>query len=201
MSARLPPRDPPAPHSRCGWVNEDPLHVAYHDEEWGVPVRDERRLFEMLVLEGAQAGLSWYTILKKREAYWRAFDGFDPERVARYGEKKIASLLEDRGIVRNRLKIHAAIGNARAVLELRGSGLGFSDFLWDFTGGTSIVNAWRRLEEVPATTPASEAMSRALRRRGFRFVGPTICYAFMQAAGMANDHLTSCFRWKECQRL
>ena len=201
MSARLPSRDPPAPHSRCGWAGEDPLHVAYHDEEWGVPVRDERRLFEMLVLEGAQAGLSWYTILKKREAYRRAFDGFDPERVARYGEKKIASLLEDRGIVRNRLKIHAAIGNARAVLELRGSSLGFSDFLWDFTGGTSVVNAWRRLEEVPATTPASEAMSRALRRRGFRFVGPTICYAFMQAAGMANDHLTSCFRWKECQRL
>ena len=182
-------------------MNEDPLYVAYHDEEWGVPVRDERRLFEMLVLDGAQAGLSWYTILKKREAYRRAFDGFDPERMARYGEEKIASLLEDRGIVRNRLKIHAAVGNARALLALRDAGLGFSDFLWDFTGGRTIVNARRRLEEVPATTPASEAMSKALRRRGFRFVGPTICYAFMQAAGMVNDHLTSCFRWKECQRL
>ena len=187
--------------TRCGWVNDDPLYVAYHDEEWGVPVRDDRRLFEMLVLDGAQAGLSWYTILKKREAYRRAFDGFDPERVARYGEKKIASLLEDTGIVRNRLKVQAAIGNARAWLDLRESGVGFSDFLWEFTGSVTIVNAWRRIEDVPATTPASEAMSKALRRRGFRFAGPTICYAFMQAAGMVNDHLTSCFRWKECKRL
>ena len=187
--------------TRCGWVNDDPLYVAYHDEEWGVPVRDDRRLFEMLVLDGAQAGLSWYTILKKREAYRRAFDGFDPERIARYGEKKIASLLKDTGIVRNRLKVQAAIGNARAWLDLRESGVGFSDFLWEFTGGVTIVNAWRWPEDVPATTPASEAMSKALRRRGFRFAGPTICYAFMQAAGMVNDHLTSCFRWKECKRL
>ena len=187
--------------TRCGWVNEDPLYVAYHDEEWGVPVRDDRRLFEMLVLDGAQAGLSWYTILKKREAYRRAFDGFDPERIARYGEKKVASLLEDKGIVRNRLKVRAAIGNARAWLDLRESGVGFSDFLWGFTGGVTIVNAWPRLEDVPATTPASEAMSKTLKRHGFRFVGPTICYAFMQAAGMVNDHLTSCFRWKECKRL
>ena len=187
--------------TRCGWVNEDPLYVAYHDEEWGVPVRDDRLLFEMLVLDGAQAGLSWYTILKKREAYRRAFDGFDPERIARYGEKKIASLLQDVGIVRNRLKVRSAIGNARALLDLRESGVGFSDFLWEFTGGVTIVNAWRRLEDVPAATPASEAMSKALKRRGFRFVGPTICYAFMQAAGMVNDHLTSCFRWKECKRL
>ena len=184
--------------TRCGWVNEDPLYVAYHDEEWGVPVRDDRLLFEMLVLDGAQAGLSWYTILKKREAYRRAFDGFDPERIARYGEKKIASLLQDAGIVRNRLKVRSAIGNARAWLDLRESGVGFSDFLWEFTGGVTIVNAWRRLEDVPAATPASEAMSKALKRRGFRFVGPTICYAFMQAAGMVNDHLTSCFRRKEC---
>ena len=139
--------------TRCGWVNDDPLYVAYHDEEWGVPVRDDRRLFEMLVLDGAQAGLSWYTILKKREAYRRAFDGFDPECIARYGEKKIASLLEDTGIVRNRLKVQAAIGNARAWLDLRESGVGFSDFLWEFTGGVTIVNAWRRLEDVPATTP------------------------------------------------
>ena len=191
----------PGTRTRCGWVNEDPLYVAYHDEEWGVPVRDDRLLFEMLVLDGAQAGLSWYTILKKREAYRRAFDGFDPERIARYGEKKIASLLQDTGIVRNRLKVRFAIGNARAWLDLRESGVGFSDFLWEFTGGVTVVNAWRRLEDVPATTPASEAMSKALKRRGFRFVGPTICYAFMQAAGMVNDHLVSCFRWKECKRL
>ena len=184
--------------TRCGWVNEDPLYVAYHDEEWGVPVRDDRLLFEMLVLDGAQAGLSWYTILKKREAYRRAFDGFDPERIARYGEKKIASLLQDAGIVRNRLKVRSAIGNARAWLDLRESGVGFSDFLWEFTGGVTIVNVWHRHEDVPAATPASEAMSKALKRRGFRFAGPTICYAFMQAAGMVNDHLTSCFRWKEC---
>ena len=186
--------------TRCGWVNDDPLHVAYHDEEWGVPVRDDRRLYEMLLLEGAQAGLSWYTILKKREGYRRAFDGFDPERIACYDAAKVASLLEDPGIVRNRLKVHAAIGNARAWLALRESGPGFSDFLWGFTGGETIVNAWRRPDDVPATTPASQAMSKALKRRGFRFVGPTICYAFMQAVGMVNDHVTSCFRWKECGR-
>ena len=200
MSAPVTQQGRSTPHSRCGWVNDDPLYLSYHDEEWGVPVHDERRLFEMLVLEGAQAGLSWYTILKKREAYRRAFDGFDPERIARYGEEKIAALLADPGIVRNRLKIHAAVGNARAVLDLRESGIGFSDFLWEFTGGTPLVNAWRRLEEVPATTPISESMSRALRQRGFRFVGPTICYAFMQAVGMVNDHLTSCFRWEEGPR-
>ena len=184
--------------TRCGWVNDDPLYLAYHDEEWGVPIRDDRRLYEMLVLEGAQAGLSWYTILKKREGYRRAFDGFDPERIARYDETKTAALLEDAGIVRNRLKVQATIANARAWLALRESGAGFSDFLWDFTGDETIVNAWRRLDDVPATTPASEAMSKALKRRGFRFVGPTICYAFMQAVGMVNDHVTSCFRWKEC---
>lgn len=187
--------------TRCGWVNDDPLYIAYHDEEWGVPLHDDRRLFEILVLEGAQAGLSWYTILKKRDGYRRAFDGFDPERVARYDEKKVASLLQDPGIVRNRLKVQAAIGNARAWLDLRESGLAFSDFLWDFTGGEPVVNAWRRLEDVPASTPASEAMSRSLKKLGFRFVGPTICYAFMQAVGMVNDHTTTCFRWKECKAL
>ena len=186
---------------RCSWVNDDALYLAYHDEEWGVPVRDDRRLYEMLVLEGAQAGLSWYTILKKREAYRRAFDGFDPARVARYDDTKVASLLEDPGIVRNRLKVHAAIGNARAWLDVRESGIRFSEFLWAFSGGAPVVNAWRRLEDVPATTPVSEAMSRALKQRGFRFVGPTICYAFMQAVGMVNDHVTSCFRWKECKGL
>lgn len=187
--------------TRCGWVNDDPLYIAYHDEEWGVPLHDDRRLFEMLVLEGAQAGLSWYTILRKRESYRRAFDEFDPERVARYDEKKAASLLRDPGIVRNRLKVNAAISNARAWLDLRESGVQFSDFLWDFTGGKPVVNAWRRLEDVPASTPASEAMSKALKKLGFRFVGPTICYAFMQAVGMVNDHVTSCFRWSECKAL
>ncbi len=187
--------------TRCGWVNDDPLYIAYHDEEWGVPLRDDRRLFEMLVLEGAQAGLSWYTILKKRDGYRRAFDGFDPDRVARYDEKKVASLLQDPGIVRNRLKVQAAIGNARVWLNLRESDVRFSDFLWDFTGGKPVVNAWRRLKDVPASTPASEAMSRALKKLGFRFVGPTICYAFMQAVGMVNDHTTTCFRWKECKAL
>ncbi len=187
--------------TRCGWANDDALYVAYHDEEWGVPVRDDRRLYEMLVLEGAQAGLSWYTILKKREGYRRAFDGFDPERIARYDEQKVASLLEDPGIVRNRLKVRAAIGNARAWLDLRESGMRFSDFLWEFGGGAPVVNMWRRLEDIPAATPVSEAMSRDLKRRGFRFVGPTICYAFMQAVGMVNDHVTSCFRWEECKEL
>lgn len=186
---------------RCSWVNDDALYLAYHDEEWGVPVRDDRGLYEMLVLEGAQAGLSWYTILKKREAYRRAFDGFDPDRVARYDDRKVASLLEDPGIVRNRLKVHAAIANARAWLDLRESGVRFSEFLWAFSGGAPVVNAWRRLADIPATTPASEAMSRALKQRGFRFVGPTICYAFMQAVGMVNDHVTSCFRWQECTEL
>ena len=187
--------------TRCGWVNDDPLYIAYHDEEWGVPVRDDRKLFEMLILEGAQAGLSWYTILKKREDYARAFDGFDPERIARYDEMKIASLLEDSGIVRNRLKVHAAIGNARAWLDLRTSGVGFSEFLWELAGGAPLVNAWRRLEDVPASTPVSEAMSKALKRRGFRFVGPTICYAFMQATGMVNDHVVSCFRREACRMI
>ena len=187
--------------TRCGWVNDDPLCIAYHDEEWGVPVRDDRRLFEMLILEGAQAGLSWYTILKKRNGYRRAFDGFDPERIARYDERKIESLLADPGIVRNRLKVHAAIGNAGAWLDLRGSGIGIAEFLWDFVGGAPVVNAWRRLEDVPASTPVSEAMSKALKRRGFRFVGPTICYAFMQAVGMVNDHVVSCFRREACRTI
>ena len=184
--------------TRCAWVNDDPLYVAYHDEEWGVPVRDDRQLYEMLVLEGAQAGLSWYTILRKRETYRLAFDGFDPERVARYDDEKIASLLEDPGIVRNRLKVRAAIGNARAWLDLRESGVDFSNFLWEFAGDEPVVNSWRRLEDIPASTPASEAMSKALKACGFRFVGPTICYAFMQAVGMVNDHVTTCFRWQEC---
>ncbi|MCY3651686.1 MAG: DNA-3-methyladenine glycosylase I [Acidimicrobiia bacterium] len=186
---------------RCTWVNDDPLYISYHDEEWGVPVHDDRLLFEMLVLEGAQAGLSWYTILKKRPGYRRAFDGFDPERMVGYDEEKIAELLTDEGIVRNRLKIQAAIGNARAWLEMRESGGGLGDFLWSFTGGKTIHNTWRRLENLPASTPISQAMSKELRRRGFRFVGPTICYAFMQATGMVNDHLVTCFRWAQCGKM
>ena len=187
--------------TRCSWVNDDPLYMAYHDEEWGVPMWDDRGLFEMLILEGAQAGLSWYTILRKRDAYRKAFDGFGPERIARYHDEKVASLLQDPGIVRNRLKVQAAIANARAWLEMRESGTGFSEFLWGFGGGSPVLNAWSRQEDVPAKTPASEAMSKALKRRGFRFVGPTICYAFMQAVGMVNDHLTTCFRWGECKDL
>ena len=188
-------------HTRCTWVNDDPLYVAYHDEEWGVPIWDDRGLFEMLVLEGAQAGLSWYTILKKRDAYRKAFDGFDSKHVARYDDRRVAALLEDPGIVRNRLKVQAAIDNARALLELQESGVRFSEFLWAFSGGAPVLNSWSRLEDVPAKTPVSEAMSKALKARGFRFVGPTICYAFMQAVGMVNDHVTSCFRWQECKAM
>ena len=184
---------------RCNWVNDDPLSMAYHDEEWGVPTRDDRGLFEMLILEGAQASLSWNTILRKRDAYRKAFDGFEPERVARYDDRKVALLLEDAGIVRNRLKVRAAVANAQALLELQRSGLRFSEFLWAFSGGAPVVNAWRRQEDVPASTPTSKAMSKALKGRAFRFVGPTICYAFMQAVGMVNDHLTWCYRWQECQ--
>jgi DNA-3-methyladenine glycosylase I len=187
--------------TRCPWGASDPLYLGYHDEEWGVPLRDDRGLFEMLVLEGAQAGLSWYTILRKRQSYRRAFDGFDPERIAGYDDKKVAALLEDPGIVRNRLKVRATIANAQAWLEMRESGMRFSEFLWAFNGGAAVVNTWGRLEDVPATTPVSEAMSKALKARGFRFVGPTICYAFMQAVGMVNDHVTSCFRWQECKAL
>jgi DNA-3-methyladenine glycosylase I len=168
--------------------------VRYHDEAWGVPQRDDRVLFEFLVLEGAQAGLSWSTILRKREAYRHAFAGFDPEAVARFTDADAARLLADPGIVRNRLKVHGAIRNARATLALAGEKGSLSDFLWDFVGGAPVVNAWRSMAEVPAETEASRAMSRELKRRGFTFVGPTICYAFMQATGMVNDHLVDCFR-------
>jgi DNA-3-methyladenine glycosylase I len=177
---------------RCAWAGTDPLYVAYHDEEWGVPVHDDRRLFEMLVLEGAQAGLSWLTILRKREGYRRAFAGFDPRRVARFDRRKVASLLEDPGIVRNRQKIEAAVGNARAFLEIQGEFGGFDPFVWGFVGGEPKVNAWADPREVPARTPESDALSRELARRGMRFVGPTICYAFMQAVGLVNDHTTDC---------
>lgn len=171
--------------------------IAYHDEEWGVPVHDDRLLFEFLVLEGAQAGLSWSTILRKREAYRRAFAGFDPSKVARFDEKRIERLLQDPGIVRNRLKVQAAVTNARAMLEVQREFGSFDAYIWQFVGGKPRRNRWRTLAEIPAQTPEATAMSTDLKRRGFRFVGPTICYAFMQAVGMVNDHLVSCFRYRE----
>ena len=186
---------------RCEWAsNVDSLYTRYHDEEWGVPVRDDRKLFEMLILEGAQAGLSWHTILRKRENYRKAFDHFDAEKIARYGQRKREKLLGDAGIVRNRLKINATIVNARCFLELQAETGNFSDYLWGFVNGEPIINAWKSLKEVPATTSESDAMSKELKRRGFKFVGSTICYAFMQAVGMVNDHTTDCFRYKERHR-
>ena len=180
------------PILRCGWALGDPLSLAYHDNEWGVPLHDDRGLFEFLVLEGAQAGLSWITILRKRETYRAAFDNFDPVVVAGYGESKIAALMQDAGIVRNRRKIETTVTNARAFLQVQAEFGSFDRYIWQFTGGSPRVNHFTRLEELPAATPESEAMSRDLTRRGFRFVGPTICYAFMQATGMVNDHLVGC---------
>jgi DNA-3-methyladenine glycosylase I len=179
---------------RCGWAGSDPLYVAYHDHEWGVPLRDDRALFEMLVLEGFQAGLSWITILRKRENFRRAFDGFEPEKVAAYDERKVAALLADAGIVRNRAKVEGAIASARAYLELMAEPGGASGFLWQFVDGEPVVNARRSLAEVPAETAEARAMSKELKRRGFKFCGPTICYAFMQAVGMVDDHVVDCFR-------
>ena len=174
--------------------------LRYHDEEWGVPSHDERHLFEMLVLEGAQAGLSWATILRKREGYRNAFAGFDPEPVARFTARDVERLMKDTGIVRNRMKIEAAIANAKAVLGVRDEFGGLDPYLWGFVDGRPIQNKWRTLADLPAETPASKATSKDLKKRGFRFVGPTICYAFMQAVGMVNDHVTSCFRYREVAR-
>ena len=183
---------------RCGWASlDDPLYREYHDKEWGVPVHDDRTMFEFLVLEGNQAGLSWGTILRKRENFRRAFDGFDPGKVARYDGKKVRTLLGDAGIIRNRLKIQAAVANAKAFLEVQREFGSFDAYIWRFVGGRPRVNRWKSLGQIPATTPESEAMSRALLSRGFRFVGPTICYAHMQATGMVNDHVVSCFRHRE----
>jgi DNA-3-methyladenine glycosylase I len=179
---------------RCPWAGTDPLYLAYHDREWGVPQHDDRRLFEMLILEGAQAGLSWITILKKRERYRKVFAGFDPRRVARFDGRKIQSLLHDPGIVRNRGKVEAAVENARALLAVAAEQGSFDRYLWGFVGGRPVQNRWVRMGQVPPETTVSRALSRDLKRRGFSFVGPTICYAFMQAVGMVNDHLTSCFR-------
>jgi DNA-3-methyladenine glycosylase I len=183
--------------TRCAWAAGSDLLTAYHDEEWGVPLHDDRALFEFLILEGAQAGLSWSTILNKRPAYRAAFDRFDPRKVARYDEAKIAALLEDSGIVRNRLKVRAAVRNAQAFLALQKEFGSFDTYVWKFTGGRPMQNRRRRLQEVPARTAESDAMSKDLIKRGFTFVGSTICYAFMQATGMVNDHVVDCFRHKE----
>lgn len=177
------------------------MYVQYHDREWGAPVYEDRALFAKLILDGAQAGLSWITILRRQENYWRAFDGFDAEKMAWYDEAKVAELLGNAGIIRNRLKINAAIQNARGYLAIREKEGSFSDFVWQFVGGAPIQNEWRTLAEVPAATPESRAMSRALKQRGFQFVGETICYAFMQAVGMVNDHVVDCFRHAECVAL
>jgi DNA-3-methyladenine glycosylase I len=180
--------------SRCTWAPvDDPRYLAYHDEEWGVPVHDERHLFEMLTLEGAQAGLSWRTILYKREGYHTAFAGFDAAAVARFTPARVDRLLTDPSIVRNRLKVESAVANAKAIVSLDGS---LDELLWSFVDGVQTVNRWRRLDDIPAQTAASVAMSKELKRRGFRFVGPTVCYAFMQAAGLVNDHVTACFRYR-----
>lgn len=186
---------------RCAWSLGHPLLVSYHDEEWGVPVTDDRELYEKLVLDGAQAGLSWLTILKRLEGYRRAFEGFDPERVARYGERDVARLLGDPGIIRNRQKVLSAIGNARAFLALREELGGFSDHLWGFVDGRPVINRHRSPGEVPAETETSRRLSKDLRARGFSFVGPTIVYAYMQAIGMVNDHTVDCFRHSDVQAL
>ena len=189
-----------APDHRCAWGDgPDPVYRAYHDMEWGVPVRDERHLFELLILEGAQAGLSWSTILHRRDGYRRAYGGFDPAAVAAFGDEDRARLLADTGIVRNRAKVAASIGNAQASLRLYEAGTTLVEHLWSFTGGGPLVNRFTSLAEVPAETDESRAMSKDLRARGFRFVGPTICYALMQSAGLVNDHEMTCFRWSEVQ--
>ncbi len=180
---------------RCSWANHDQLNIDYHDKEWGVPVHDDRLLFEMLILEGAQAGLSWTTILKKRESYRSAFDNFDATKIAQYDQKKIDELLQNPGIVRNKLKVNAAIVNAKAFLEIQKEFGSFDAYIWSFVNGKPINNAWDSLSQIPASTTESDAMSKALKKRGFKFVGSTICYAFMQAVGMVNDHVVTCFRY------
>ncbi len=186
---------------RCDWVTDDALYIDYHDTEWCVPCYDDRKLFEMLILEGCQAGLSWITILKRRETYRKAYDGFDPNKMARWSDKKVAKLLLDPGIIRNKLKVAAAKKNAKAYLQIVKEAGPFSDYIWSFVGGEPITNSWKTMKDIPITTPESDAMSKALKKRGFSFVGSTICYAFMQATGMVNDHVVSCFRYPEfCRR-
>jgi DNA-3-methyladenine glycosylase I len=185
---------------RCAWCGTDPLYVRYHDEEWGVPVHDERKHFEFLILEGAQAGLSWITILRKRENYREAFAGFDPGRVARFGKREVARLLKNPGVVRNRLKIESAIKNARAFLDVQDEFDGFDKYVWRFVGGKPIQNRRKQMRDIPATTPESDALSKDLKQRGFSFIGSTIIYAHMQAVGMVNDHVVGCFRYKQLTR-
>lgn len=186
---------------RCEWANSSSLDMQYHDEQWGVPVHDDRLLFEMLILEGAQAGLSWSTILKKREAYQAAFDNFDAEKIANYSENKIEQLRSDSGIVRNKLKINAAVVNARCFLEVQKEYGSFDSYIWSFVDGKPINNKWETVSDLPASSPESEQMSKSLKKKGFKFVGPTICYAYMQAVGMVNDHVVSCFRYAEVKKL
>lgn len=185
--------------NRCPWAGTDPLYVAYHDAEWGVPIHNDRQLFEFLILEGAQAGLSWLTILRKRRNYRKAFDRFDAKKIARYNGRDVRRLLGDSGIVRNRLKIEATISNAKAFLAVQKECGSFDTYIWQFVGGKARVNRWKSLKQVPASTPESDAMSKDLKKRGFTFVGSTICYAFMQATGMVNDHLVDCLRYKKLQ--
>ncbi|MCW8195386.1 DNA-3-methyladenine glycosylase I [Proteobacteria bacterium 005FR1] len=184
---------------RCSWCHGDELYRQYHDTEWGVPLYDDQKLFEFLILEGAQAGLAWITVLRKREGYRMAFDDFDPEKIARYSDRKVEALLNNEGIIRNRLKVKSAVQNARAYLDLREAGIRFSDFLWEFVDGSPVQNRWRSMQEVPATSDISDRLSKALKKRGFNFVGSTICYAHMQATGMVNDHLISCPRYEPCR--
>ena len=183
--------------TRCEWCGDDPLYIAYHDKEWGVPVYDDRELFAKLILDGAQAGLSWITILKKRDNYYQAFDNFDPIKIADYDEEKVVALMQDSGIIRNQGKSRAAIKNAREFLRVQDEHGSFAQYLWGFVGGAPIVNAWSLISQLPSTSTESVAMSVSLKKRGFRFVGPTICYAFMQAVGMVNDHILDCFRYSE----
>lgn len=184
---------------RCGWAQAHPLHAEYHDAEWGVPQHDDQMLFEMLNLEGAQAGLSWLTVLKKRASYREAFDNFDAAKIAHYDDQKVAQLLQNEGIIRNRLKVNAVIGNARVYLDILHSGQSFNQYIWQFTDGKTIVNHWKNMQEVPAKTPLSDAMSKALAKRGFKFIGSTICYAFLQAVGMVDDHTADCWRRTGCR--
>ena len=193
----MPPFKETFVKNRCEWAGEDPLMLAYHDKEWGVALHDDRDLFEFLSLEGAQAGLSWSTILGKREHYKKAFDNFDARKMARYTEARTERLLKNPGIVRNRLKVAAARGNARAFLEVQAEFGSFDTYIWQFTKGKTVKNRWKNLSEIPATTPTSDSMSQDLKKRGFKFVGPTICYAFMQAVGMVNDHTIDCFRYPQ----
>jgi len=184
-------------HHRCAWVPDDPLYIAYHDLEWGVPVYDDRRIFEFLTLESAQAGLSWITVLRKRENYRAAFDNFDPEKVARYDQARLQSLLANPGIIRNRLKITAAINNAQSFLKVQEEFGSFDSYIWRFVGGKPKINSWKKVAEIPARTAESDALSKDLKERGFKFVGSTVVYAHMQATGMVNDHTVDCFRYRE----